>query len=210
MKKVNPSVFSKVVTEGVGKEYFAIKQKKGRYILYLGRFDINQKGLDFLLEAYSKIADKISYPLIIAGHGNDKQKIKGLINKWKLTDKVFIKGPSYEQKKYKLLSEALYVVMPSRHEGFSLFALEALASGLPLIIFSIPGLSWVSPKVSLIAKAFDIKKYSQNMKKATNHRIIENMRKNAREFARRFSWDSVTEKYESFFYQVLKKENYES
>src|SRR3989344_8138323 len=63
-KRLNPQIKFEIVPQGVDSEYLEIKQKKAEYILYLGRFDIAQKGIDILIKAYSKIKDKIKYPLV--------------------------------------------------------------------------------------------------------------------------------------------------
>ena len=120
MKKVNKTVTAKIVPQGVGEEFFTIKKSTPEYILYLGRLDMGQKGIDLLLQAYKQIKNKINYPLVIAGNGPDKEKITTLISKLSLTDSVRLIGPTYGDVKAKVLSKALFVTFPSRHEGFSL------------------------------------------------------------------------------------------
>lgn len=206
IRKINPKVISRIVPEGVGEEFFEIKKEKAEYILSLGRFDINQKGIDLLLKAYCKVVKDIKYPLVIAGKGSDEHKIKDLISRLGLTNKVKIVGSAYGEKKFKLLSRALFVALPSRHEGFSLFALEALASGLPLASFDIPGLSWTTKEVALKAKTFDIDSYSRILKKLTEPKLLTKMSKNARHFAKKYTWNDVADKFEKFFQEILEME----
>lgn len=207
MKKINPQVTSKIVPEGVGEEYFEIKKKKPKHILFLGRFDVYQKGLDLLLQAYRKSAGDISYPLIIAGKGPDEKKIKTMIAKLGLQDKVKIVGPAYGEKKFKLLSESIFVAFPSRHEGFSIFALEAMASGSPLVAFDIQGLSWTNglmPK----ARPFDVNQYSNLLKNSAYEKLAKVLGKKTRTFASSYSWDNVADKFADFFTEILQKEKY--
>ncbi|MCL5774634.1 MAG: glycosyltransferase, partial [Patescibacteria group bacterium] len=58
------------------------RQPLGEYILFLGRMEVDQKGLDLLLKAYCQILDKVNFPLYIAGAGTAKEesKLKKLIN----------------------------------------------------------------------------------------------------------------------------------
>ncbi|OGH10550.1 MAG: hypothetical protein A2857_06685 [Candidatus Levybacteria bacterium RIFCSPHIGHO2_01_FULL_36_15] len=203
MKKYNPKIVSKIVPEGVGNEFFKIKARIPKHILFLGRFDINQKGIDLLLKAYSGVAKEIKYPLVIAGNGPDEQKIKLLITKLNLDKYVRMVGPAYGQKKKNILSEALYIAFPSRHEGFSLFSLEALASGLPLICFDIPALKWADKRVALKARPFDVKEYSRLIKLAANKKFINSMRKNTRIVARKYSWSNVANEYDVFLKTIL-------
>jgi len=206
MKQVNQKVISKIVPEGVGAEFFKIKQKNPKHILFLGRFDIGQKGIDLLLRSYQKIAKDINYPLMMAGYGPDESKIKSLVKELGLEKQVIFTGKTFGAKKEKLLSESLYVAFPSRHEGFSLFSLEALAAGLPLVGFNIPGLSWTNSGIALKAKKFSINEYSKLLLKATDKNIIGKMREEARIFAKKYTWENVANNFEQFFNLALKIE----
>ncbi len=207
MRKFNPQIMSKVVPQGVGGEYFNIKSKKPEYILFLSRLDIGQKGVDLLVKAYARVAAKINYPLVIAGHGRDEGQISELIKELKLEDKIKMVGSAYDEKKYELLSKALYVAFPSRHDEFPVFTLEALASGLPLVSFDIQGLKWISNRESLKAKPFDIDEYSQLLLKATETDVIEPLRENARVLAEKYTWERVAGDFEKFFKKVIDNES---
>lgn len=208
MKRINPEVISKVIPQGISDEYFSIKAKnRGKYILYLGRLDIGQKGLDLLLKAYSKVSDRINYPLYIAGYGSDEEKIEQFIKKLNLKKKVKIVGPFFGEKKKRLLSAAVFAVIPSRYEGFCLVALEALASGLPVVAFNIPGISWLPEDVSLKAKPFDINGYARLMVKAAGEKENRKLKKKCRQVAKKYSWDDITAQYEQFFQYMSASES---
>jgi glycogen synthase len=202
MKKLNPHVISMIVPEGVDKEYFTIKKKTPKHIFFLGRMDIDQKGIDLLLKAYKKIEKQIAYPLVIAGNGPDEQKVNKLIKELHLEDKVTMTGATYGHKKMKLLSESLYVALPSRHETFSCFALEALASGLPLVTYDIPGLSWTDKGSVVKAKAYDVDEYASSLLTTSKNKQLNQMSNKARTFASQYTWENVTDKFESFFTQI--------
>jgi len=207
IRKENKHAVIKIVPEGVSNEFFEIKKKKPEYVLFLGRLDIGQKGIDLLLKSYSLVRDRINFPLVIVGNGPDEKKVEEMINDLKLSDKVKMMGPAFGEKKKEVLSKAVYVAFSSRHEGFSLFSLEAIASGLPLISFDIPGLSWTNNKIGLKAKKNDINEYANNLLIANNIEKVNEMSKEARKFARQFTWDHVANEFEDFFYLILKKEN---
>ncbi len=206
IKSNNPKAIVKIIPEGVGKEFFAIKRRSLKYILFLGRLDIGQKGIDLLLEAYARIQSKVNYPLIIAGNGPDETRIKEMIHALKLSERVKMIGATFGKKKNRVLSEAFFVAFPSRHEGFPLFSLEALAAGLPLVAFDIPGLSWAKQDTVLKAKPFDINQYSSLLLVANKNNEIKKMSQNARKFAKQFTWENVVNQFESFFYEVLDRE----
>lgn len=205
-KSMNPKIIYKIVPQGVGSEYFAIKQRKPEYILYLSRFDVAQKGIDLLLKAYAKIADKIKYPLVLAGHGPDIDVVNKLIEENKLQKKVKIIGPTYGKKKFEVMSKALYTAFPSRHDEMCLWSLESLAGGLPMVAFDLPESYWMTKKVSMKAKRFDIDEYAKLLVKAAEPKTATQMRKDSRAFAKQFTWENVIDAYEPFFYEVLKRE----
>lgn len=203
MKRMNPSIMYKIIPQGVDESFFYIPHKKPKHILFLSRFDMQQKGIDLLIQAYAKVSKKIQYPLVIAGHGPDEQKIKFLINSYNLNSKIFLTGSAYGKKKENLLSEALYVAFPSRHDELSLWALEALASGLPLVGFALPESKWAAEDVSLKAKPYDTDEYASLLLKATDQKLNKEMRINARKLASQYTWDKVAQMYEDFISSVV-------
>lgn len=206
MQKLNPQIISQIIPNGVGKEYFSIKHKKSEFILFLGRLDCDQKGIDLLLEAYSHVKNKIKYPLVIAGHGPDKAKIQKMIHELKLEGRVKLVGPTYGKKKINLISHTLFTAYPSRHDEMALWALESLASGLPIVCFDLPESGWLNEDLALKAKPFEIDDYAQLLIRASDSIRLKSMRKISRQFARRFSWDIAARGYDRFFQRVIKKE----
>jgi glycosyltransferase involved in cell wall biosynthesis len=206
MKKGNKNIITRVIPEGVGPEFFTIKRKKAKQILFLGRLDMSQKGIDLLLQAYKLVANKIAYPLVIAGNGPDEEKVKKMITKLGLEKKVTMIGATYGQKKAAILSESLLVAFTSRNETFSCFGLEALASGLPLVAFDIPGLSWTKDTVVFKAPAFNFKKYAQLLLTKSEEISQKSISNETRKFAKLFTWEKVATDFISFFYEVKKIE----
>jgi glycosyltransferase involved in cell wall biosynthesis len=205
IKKINPKAITKLTGQGVDAKYFKIKKKRARFILYLGRLDINQKGIDLLLEAYSKAESKIRYPLILAGHGPDESKIKKMIKRYKLTKKVHLLGGIKVKNKLKTFSQAHFFVVSSRHEGFCIAALEAIATGLPVVAFDIPGISWIPEEISLKAKPFDTSGFADKLIKANKKSLNEKLRRKCRRVAKKYSWDEVAKKYDKFFHFVVEE-----
>lgn len=203
MKAANPQIVSEIIPEGVSDEYLKLKQKDPKHILFLGRYDVYQKGIDLMLEAYSKVKSEIKYPLVIVGKGTDTERIKSLITKYELSDSVKFLGAQYGDAKMKLLSHSVAVAFPSRHEGFSLFSLEATASGCPLISFDIPALKWLPASAGLKAKCFDVDEYAKQLLMVNDSKKMRSMRKAARETAAHYTWDSVAMRISSFIDHVV-------
>lgn len=198
----NTSAKTRVIPEGVSEEYLTIKKLKPKHILFLGRFDIDQKGIDLLLHAYAKVKSKIAYPLVLAGYGPDEAKIRSLVTELNLSEKVQFVGGAFGETKKKLLAEAVAVAFPSRNEGFSLFSLEALAAGLPLLAFDIPGLCWAPTSICAKAQPFEIDEYAKILLLANDADVMNAMSHDARETAKTYTWDSVANQWNEFFQEI--------
>ncbi len=105
----------------------------GSYALFLGRLDVEGKGLDRLLATWRDIPDD-GPALIIAGpdYSGGRAVISQLIEKYELSGKVLLPGLVSGDRKMQLLRECDIYVHPSRWESCSVAVLEALAAGAPV------------------------------------------------------------------------------
>ncbi len=180
-----------------------IKQK---YILFLGRIEVNQKGLDLLIDAYAKIVHKTDALLIIAGAGTDSEqrKLERLIAEKGLKNRILMKGRVDGNKKFELLQNATLVVIPSRFETFGNVVLEAMAFGKPLIGFAINGLHWVSTQCMIKVKPFDTDALAVGLLKILNEKKTQReMSKAVKDSVKEFSWDKAALAYMQVLHEVL-------
>ncbi|UCB60889.1 MAG: glycosyltransferase family 4 protein [Candidatus Bathyarchaeota archaeon] len=94
-------------------------------------------GADLFVRAASYTTNKLSDAQFLAvGRGPQKAKLSSLIRNLKLEKSVFLLGPVHDRKKLaEHYQAAKVVVIPQKYEGYflSLVALEALASGRPIV-----------------------------------------------------------------------------
>lgn len=114
------------------------------YALFLARID-PMKGVDLLVEAFAEVArNDTRLRLVIAGPDSEyRATIDSLVARVGVRDRVDFVGFVDGDLKRALLANAACLVQPSRHEGFSLSILEALASGTPAVVSNrvdVPGL----------------------------------------------------------------------
>ena len=111
----------------------SLKENKRKPIcLFVGRIDDPRKGLDVLLEAISKIINKIDIELLIVGKG-DKKLYKKLATDLGISKNIKFLGFVDEKNLKKLFIECDIYVSSSRLEGFGLTIVEAMAAGKPII-----------------------------------------------------------------------------
>lgn len=100
---------------------------KKDYFLFAGSIK-EPKGLKFLLQAYLQyILKNGKYKLLIVGEGGPnayKKECIDIVNENQLEDKVSFLG--FRNDVYKLMQEAIAIVVPSRFEGFGFITAEAM------------------------------------------------------------------------------------
>ncbi len=95
--------------------------------------DVELKGLKFLLEAMAKLRAERDVSLTVVGRAKEGGPSAKLIEQLGLADHVqFITGVP-DERIVELYAESEMAVVPSLYEGFSLPAVEAMASATPLV-----------------------------------------------------------------------------
>lgn len=123
-----------LVHAGVSDSLFALDRADAGYVLYFGRMDVFQKGIDLLLHAIARlVADRPGLRVKLAGRGKDLERVRSLATELGLGRHVEVLGAVDEETRMALLRGAAVQVMPSRFEGFGMAAAEAMAAGVPLI-----------------------------------------------------------------------------
>ena len=105
-------------------------------VVYIGRIR-EVKGVDVLIAAWGKLANKRSARLLIAGDGSAKEDLEKTVHQMELSDSVQFLGVIKEIPD--LLHRADIYVQPSRQEGLPNSVLEAMAMGLPIVATRISG-----------------------------------------------------------------------
>jgi glycosyltransferase involved in cell wall biosynthesis len=102
------------------------------------------KGFDVLIQAASQMKN---VRVIIVGDGEQRNALEEKIRDLGVLDKVTLCGYLPEVDLYQLLNSADCLCLPSleRTEAFGLVLLEAMASGVPVVVSDVPGsgMSWV-------------------------------------------------------------------
>ncbi len=100
---------------------------------------IEQKAHDVLIEAFASVVDETTEEvhLAIAGEGGKKQELQEQAREEDVEDQVHFLGLLERKHLYCLYDQADVYAMPSRWEGFSAAAVEAMAAGAPCVFSDI-------------------------------------------------------------------------
>jgi starch synthase len=114
-----------------------------RIVICHGRIDVHRKGLDVLLSAWADVRAKcpsLDAQLILIGSGEDATNFSKLLATQGSAQVTWLNEYIQDRSLMRMwLSAANLYVMASRHEGFPVAPLEAMACGLPIIITDVPG-----------------------------------------------------------------------
>lgn len=132
----------------------------------------NNKNHIIPIKALSNIKNE-NIVYLIAGKGSLKDYLEEQIKNLGLKDKVKLLG--YRTDVYELCKIADIYIFPSKREGLGLAALEAMASGLPLICSSIRGINDYAEdnKTGYCIDKDNIDKFTESLEKLIN---FENLR----------------------------------
>ena len=112
----------------------------GGYLLYIGRFDPEHKGLDLLVRAIAAAPAGTLPPLRL--HGPDwrggKDRLRALITELGVDDRAILGEAVYGDAKWQTFAESVAFVYPSRWEGFGNAPAEAGALGVPTLVTPYP------------------------------------------------------------------------
>jgi len=125
--------------------------------VFVGRLDIETKGLDLLIRAFAEIAgphlaqETVRPRLVLVGPDQNgaRRRLDRLTQRLGVTDSIEFTGPLTADEVRATLDRSDWYVQLSRHEGFGTATAEALLAGLPAVLSSNSG--FVSyPEVSAL------------------------------------------------------------
>lgn len=112
-------------------------QEAGLDLLFFGRNDVYHKGIDILLEGLAlAFRNGVNATLTIAGQPwmDSERYIISFIENYGLKARVRVLGPVDEERKYRLMKSADYLVFLSRWDGPPRPIREAISVGTPVIV----------------------------------------------------------------------------
>lgn len=175
-------------------------------VLFLGRINW-KKGLDRLIPA---MAHAPGAELIVAGNDEERYESKmiSLARQHNLSERVRFVGPVYGAEKWRLMAAADILVLPSYSENFGIVVLEAMASGVPVIVTPEVGLATI---VSDTGAGLVIDGWPETLGRAISDLLTDPLQRGqmgtaGRNAARQlFSWDAIADQMETLYSSIVEK-----
>ena len=117
-------------------------------VAWHGRVELHRKGLDLLLGAWAELMARQGplRCLLLVGTGRDADALRWWIGEQQLPGIVWLDEYVLDKRRVAAyLSAADIYAFPSRHEGFPVAPIEAMAAGLPIVATGAPGVAEIAP-----------------------------------------------------------------
>ncbi len=210
------------IPNGVGLEKFnpkidcsGLKKKLGlrnrRVVLFVGALDKAHyfKGVNVLLDAFSKIQEKNAL-LLVVGEGELKKYYRKKASELGIKERVVFTGRVEEKVLPEFYALADFAVLPSTDKGeaFGLVLAEAMACGKAVIASDLPGVRNLVEKGinGLLVNPRDSIDLAEKMEKLLgNKSMCRRMGKNGRKKAEKeFGWKKIALKIEDVYLNAVK------
>ena len=206
-----PGAIVEAIPNGVEMIASEVRASAPEHLLYVGRLDMPLKGLDLLIEIYvriRRIKGRHAPPLVIVGDGADRKLVQRLVKKNGLSPWVEFRGRVEGEEKYRLMSAAHAVLIPSRAETFGMVGIESLAAGAPLVAFDVGPLREVvgGSDAARLIKPWDLDAFAQETLRFIEDRgLREGAREAGRSWASRYDWDEISLQQEEFYLRTFRE-----
>ncbi|HXJ99504.1 MAG TPA: N-acetyl-alpha-D-glucosaminyl L-malate synthase BshA [Gelidibacter sp.] len=195
--------FSRHKTHFEDCQRWLLAEESEKIITHISNFR-KVKRIPDVIEIFYNIQKKIPAKLMMVGEGPEKADAERLCKKLGIADKVVFFGNSHEIDKILCFSDLF--LLPSETESFGLAALEAMASGVPVISSNTGGI----PEVNIdgvsgyLSDVHDIDDMSKNaIYMLSDDERLKTFKSNARTESAKFSIDKVVPQYEAIYQRTL-------
>lgn len=201
------------VPNGVELKYFKSKSTKLHSpirLLSVGRL-CKHKNFPILIQSFKSLIEKNRWDveLHIVGEGEEKNRIFDLIKKEKLENKIILHGVLWGKNLYDIYSNSDIFLLASVYESFGLVLIEAMASGLPIVVSNIISVKnivknnitglLVKPSPKNFAKAVE--------KLLSNSQLREKLIKNGLKEVKKYDWNKIVQKFERIYSELVYENN---
>ena len=160
------------------------------------------KRVDDVVNIFNLIIQDLPAKLLLVGDGPERPKIEQLSRRLGLSGHVKFMGKSKSIEKMMSISDLF--LLPSETESFGLVALEAMASGVPVVSSNAGGLSEINKNgiTGYLSPVGNIEDMSEKALKILKG-DLKGFKNNSLEYARNFDLPKILPQYESLYESLI-------
>lgn len=210
LRRRRPGAVVETIPNGVDPIAFATVARKPTHLAFVGRLDIAQKGGDMLVAIAARLRDLLgtAMPAIeVVGDGPDRARMESLVRAAGLGELVRFRGRIDGASKFELMAASHAVLMPSRFETFGMVAVEAQASGVPIVAFDVGPLREVAGAGgACLVPPFDVDGFAREAARLVSDTGLRSALGSAgRRWASRYDWDVIAERQEAHYVTAVQR-----
>ena len=175
-----------------------------RIITHISNFR-EVKQIPDVIKIFSNIQKELPAKLLLIGEGPEKEGAERLVEELGILDHVIFLGNSNEIDRILCFSDLF--LLPSKTESFGLAALEAMASGVPVISTNTGGLSEVNEDgfSGYLSNVNDVMDMTSNaIKILSDTKTLNQFKANAKTQSKKFDLHNIVPMYENIYEETLK------
>ncbi|WP_336069633.1 N-acetyl-alpha-D-glucosaminyl L-malate synthase BshA [Mesoflavibacter sp. CH_XMU1404-2] len=164
------------------------------------------KRIPDVIKVFYNIQKEMPAKLMMVGEGPEREPAERLCEELGIADKVVFFGNSNEIDRILCFSDLF--LLPSKTESFGLSALEAMASGVPVISSNTGGIPEVNKEgfSGFLSEVGDVEDMSKNaIYILKDESRFKEFKKNAKSQAKTFDIHQIVPKYEAIYQETLNK-----
>lgn len=158
-----------------------------------------QKNHMFMLDVMQALPQ--NYLLLYVGEGKLMESVKNQVSQKKLEDRVFFLG--FRKDVAQILKTVDISVVPSLWEGFGLVAIEAMASGKPVVASDVPGLSEVLGEFALKVPLNNAAMFAERILSLQNRELFEEYSRKSLERSKDYDIGKMKAAYLSIYRSII-------
>ena len=194
-----------IIPNGVDSEFFCPgeKEKADRFdILFVSRL-IERKGLQYVLPQLKDIQNgtEKTVNLTVVGDGPFKSNLEQMAVDLNIQDMVSFEGGKTKEELIPYYQKADVFILPSEKEGMPNVVLEAMASGLPIIMTPCEGSKELVQGNGKICNVDNFKNEIEKM--LSNKELLIKYGRESRKMAlEQFSWNIISDRYMKLYLKL--------
>lgn len=202
---IRPAAFQVSAPDPAVRRKFAAQEEK--IIFFIGRL-VREKGVQHLLEALPQIRNRRpDVRVIIAGQGPYGEELHRLALHLGIDRHVTFTGYIDEEMRNQLFAHADVAVFPSLYEPFGLVALEAMATGTPVVVsdsggfaetvaHGVTGIRVAAGSAAALAGEICALLDDRELSRRLSSRALQDVEE-------KYSWGSIARQYESVYQEIV-------